>query len=254
MLGVVTYGGLYLQLLHPPKQCHVGGSLHAQPEQTSREHHLSVPFCVQFITSQTLSPDETLVLFDVVSLFTNVPVNLAVQVATDRLRLDDTLEDCTSLSPDQICTLLNFCLNAMYVAYKGVFYKQTQGTAMGLPVSVTVADLVMEDVEQQALSTFPNSPRFWKRYVDDTCVALQSDKVEAFHLHLNSIEPTIQFTIESETDGCLPFLDTQITRHQDGSLSTKVYRKKTHNDKYLDFQSHHPLAHKLAVVRTLPPG
>ena len=151
----------------------------------------------------------------------------------------------------RICTLLNFCLNATYVAYKGVFYKQTQGTAMGSPVSVNVADLVMEDVEQQALSAFPNPPWFWKRYVDDTCVVLQSDKVEAFHLHLNSIQPTIQFTIELETDGCLPFLDTQITRHQDGSLSTKVYWKKTHTDKYLDFRSHHPLAHKFAVVRTL---
>ena len=70
---------------------------------------------------------------------------------------------------------------------------------MGSSVSVTVADLVMEDVEQRALSTFPNPPRFWKRYVDDTCVALQSDKVKAFHLHLNSIEPTIQFNLELET-------------------------------------------------------
>ena len=87
--------------------------------------------------------------------------------------------------------------------------------------------------------------------MDDTCTALKSDQVEAFHLHLNSIEPTIQFTLELETDGGLPFLDTRISRHQDGSLSTKVYRKKTHTDKYLDFQSHHPLAHKLAVVRTL---
>ena len=33
-------------LLHPPKQCHVGGSLHAQPERTSRDHCLSAPFCV----------------------------------------------------------------------------------------------------------------------------------------------------------------------------------------------------------------
>jgi len=56
--------------------------------------------------------------------------------------------DCTSLSPDEICTLLNFYLNAAYVAYKGIFYKQAHGTAMTSPVSVTVAALVMEDVEQ----------------------------------------------------------------------------------------------------------
>jgi len=36
---------------------------------------------------------------------------------------------------------------------------------------------------------------FWKSSVDDTCIALRLDQVEAFHLHLNSIEPTIQFTI-----------------------------------------------------------
>ena len=54
-----------------------------------------------------------------------------------------------------------------------------------------------------------------------------------------------------ESDGTLPFLDTRITHHFDGSLSTTVFRKSTHMDKYLDFQSHHPLAHKVAVASTL---
>ena len=77
------------------------------------------------------------------------------------------------------------------------------------------------------------------------------DKVQHFHQHLNSIETTIQFTIEMESEGTLPFLDTRITHHFDGSLSTMVFRKSTHTDKYLDFQSHHPLAHKVAVAHTL---
>ena len=122
---------------------------------------------------------------------------------------------------------------------------------MGSPVSVTVANLVMEDVESRALSTHPVPPPFWKRYVDDTLTALPQDKVQHFHEHLNSIEATIQFTIEMESEGTLPFLDTRITHHTDGSLSTTVFRKGTHTDKYLDFQSHHPLAHKVAVARTL---
>ena len=35
------------------------------------------------------------------------------------------------------------------------------------------------------------------------------------------------------------------------ALSTKVYCKPTHTDQYLQFSSHHPTAHKHAVVSTL---
>ncbi len=34
-------------------------------------------------------------------------------------------------------------------------------------------------------------------------------------------------------------------------VSNSVYRKATHSNQYLSFRSHHPMAHKVAVVRTL---
>ena len=122
---------------------------------------------------------------------------------------------------------------------------------MGSPVSVTVANLVMEDVEERAITSSLVKTPLWKCYVDDTCTALPRTQLEQFHTHLNSIEPSIDFTYELEDEGNMPFLDLNIKHHPDGTLSTNVFRKKTHTDKYLNFQSHHALAHKLAVVRTL---
>ena len=189
----------------------------------------SQPFA-QFITTQNVSDSEVLVSFDVVSLFTRVPTSRAIQVTRDRLMNDPSLPDRTSLTVDDICSLLQLCLEATYLAFEGKVYRQIHGTAMGSPVSVVVANLVMEDVEQEALSTFHTPPRFWRRYVDDTCTALPSNLVDSFHDHLNSIDPCIQFTIERESNGQLPFLDILLNREEDGSISTSVYRKATHTD------------------------
>ena len=109
--------------------------------------------------------DAVLVSFDVVSLFTNIPVDLAIRIAGDRLRDDSSLSDRSSLSPKEVETLLSFCINATYLAYREDFFQQTFGTAIGSPVSVTVADLVMEDVEQEpcppTISLHPSGRDMW---------------------------------------------------------------------------------------------
>ena len=58
--------------------------------------------------------------------------------------------------------LLEFCLSAMLLGFRGSVYQQTFGTAMGSPVSVTVVNLVMEDVVERALAASYVHPQFWK--------------------------------------------------------------------------------------------
>ena len=99
---------------------------------------------VDFIKSQTLTSDETMMSFDMVSLFTCVPMDLAVRVARRRLENDASLPECTSLSVDDIVDLLTLYLDATFLSFRGKF------TAMGSSVSVVVANLVIEDVEERA--------------------------------------------------------------------------------------------------------
>ena len=175
----------------------------------------------------------------------------SLQVAHQRLEADDTLADRTTLNINDIMSLLSLCLNATFFSYRGVFYQQVFGTAMGSPVSVIVANLVMEEVEDRALASFPSPPRSWKRYVDDICSIVPRSQASTLLQHLNSVEPSIQFTHEVEdNDHSLPLLDILLTRRGE-SVYTSVYRKPTHTDRYIDFTSHHPLVHKAAVVKTL---
>ena len=94
-------------------------------------------------------------------------------------------------------------------------------------------------------------PQRSQRFVDDVISAVSENEIVVLLQHLNSIEPSIQFTAERETDGKLPFLDTCAQKTTNGRLGTVAYREPTHTDKCLSFISHHPRNHKKSVVTTL---
>ena len=60
----------------------------------------------------------------------------------------------------------------------------------------------------------------------------------------------VQFTIKEEKDGKLFFLDVQVTRSPD-RLTTPVYRKPTHMDRYISFHSHHHQRTTTGVLRCM---
>ena len=199
-----------------------------------------------------LGPDEVMVSYDVRALFTSVPIQPALDVIEKLLQEDTGLQSGTFMSAKHIMDLLEFCLRSTYFTFRGKFYEQVEGAAMGSPISSIVANLYMESFEVRALQWSPNPPSLWKRFVDDTIVIMKKAHKEEFLTHLNSVDNSIQFTIEEPgPDGSLPFLDILITPDKDGRLDTTVYRKPTHMDQYLHWDSHHTISSKYSVVGTL---
>ena len=123
---------------------------------------------------------------------------------------------------------------------------------MGSPISPITVNLYMERFETTALNSYHGvPPSCWYRYVDDTWCQLKKSESDPFFEFINEVDPNIKFTKEEVKDQKLAFLDSLVTIRENGSLSTSVYRKPTHTDQYLLFTSHHPIEHKLGVVRTL---
>ena len=167
------------------------------------------------------------------------------------LNEDDTLCNRTDSTMDDIEVALNFCLNNTYFTFEEKHYQQIFGVPTGSPISVVIANLVMEYVEQKAISSFSSSPKLWKRFVDDTFVIVQTNEVNRFFDHLNNVDPNINFTIELEQDDKLAFLDILFMRTQDGKLATKVHRKTTHTNRYLNYHSAYSIEQKQGVVMNL---
>ena len=59
--------------------------------------------------------------------------------------------------------------------------------------------------------------------MDDTFTTLDRENVDDFLQHLKNQQPSIHFTMETEKDNELAFLDTAVLRELDGRITTSVY-------------------------------
>ena len=138
--------------------------------------------------------------YDVSALFTSIPIEPAIQIIEQQLKDDKDLHSRTNMKIHHIISLLRFCLINSYFTFQGRFYQQTQGAAMGSPISPVVANLFMENLEVQAIRTSPTPPSLWKRFVDDTFTIIKKEDRNSFLEHLNSIHQNITFTCEEVRD------------------------------------------------------
>ena len=119
---------------------------------------------------------------------------------------------------------------------------------MGSPLSAVMASLYMEVLENEHYRHIISGNSKWFRYVDDVLmITSYRTNTENLKDRLNQVNQNIQFTVEEEINGELPFLDTLIIRSGNGA-KYRVYRKPTNKNDFIHFLSAHDDETKRGVV------
>ena len=104
--------------------------------------------------------------YDVVSLYTNIPIELAIEICLSKLYSEK--ETVKGLTKENMKKLLNYCLKQNHFAFDDRFYDQIDGVAMGSPLGPTIANIFMSNFEEKVFDSYDgNLPIFYRRYIDD---------------------------------------------------------------------------------------
>ena len=147
--------------------------------------------------------DKYLTSFDVVSLYTNIPLNETIELA---VKIIKDKEPQLNISKKELTQLFKFATAETHFLFEGKIYYQIDGVAMGSPLAPVLANLLMGHHENNCLNNYEGqAPILYKRYVDDV-FCLFNDKKEAnlFLEYLNKQHPNIKFKDELEKNGSLP--------------------------------------------------
>jgi hypothetical protein len=109
--------------------------------------------------------------------------------------------------------------------------------AVGNPLSLVASIIFTEHFREMALDTTDHKPAKWLRYFDNTFMVWPHGpaRLQQFLHHLNSLGPTMKFTIKVESNDTLPFLDVLVIK-SGPKLAAKVCQKSTHPQSALQVQ------------------
>jgi len=179
-----------------------------------------------------------------VSLFTNIPIELAMESVTNRWNY---IENNTSLPKSEFLLAVKFVLDSTFFTFNNIVYRQVFGTPMGSPLSPIIGDIVMQDIEKKALNTITFTPPFYYRFVDDIITACPSNLTDYLLTVFNSFNQRLQFTLEVEDNKSLNFLEISIIS-DNNKLHFDWYHKPTFSRRYLNFLSQHPDCQKRGTI------
>lgn len=190
--------------------------------------------------SAKIPPNAVLLCADVMSLYPSIPIPYGLRAVKSTLT---TLKQRGLISQDinidLTLALLEWTLRNNYLSYLDDYYLQLTGTAMGTPVAVMYANIVLADLEHCALNELPY---LYMRYIDDLCVICKDEEqAEDIIYYFEQACPSIQ--LDDITIGPKGvFLDLAIELHNtpdSTEIRIQTYQKSINKYMYITPSSAH---------------
>ena len=205
---------------------------------------------VEHIKMVKLEPGEVMVSYDVKAHFTSVSIDPTIIIVHCKLQQDPLHSQRNLMSIPQIVTLLRFCLK-MQTSSSRVSIMNRSMVQQWVPPLAPSSQTCLLKSSKLRLSVLPPHHHLWLMYVDDTFYTTGKTK--------SATSPAYQFTGPTysvhhrgpQWTWCLTSLDTLISPGPDNTLTTTAYRKLTHTDKNLHWDSNLLISAKNSVFNTM---
>ena len=195
-----------------------------------------------------LNKHTKLITLDIKDLYTNLPKTGIINATKYWLHSTSHNRE----ENKQIITLIRTIMEQNYFQHNENFYKPKKGVAMGSPLSGTLAELYLQNIEQKYIKQWLDSEEiyYYRRYVDDIIILINTQKIQEEQLlnKINSINNNLTFSMTQEESNKINFLDLTLIRHN-SIIVINIHRKETSTDTVIHYNSNHPIEQKMAAFR-----
>ena len=188
-----------------------------------------------------LDSSKELVSFDVVSLYTNVPVAEAIEHCANLLYNEN--QEAPPIDKEIFIELAKLSSCDVIMSTHDGFYKQIDGLAMGSPPAPFIANGWLSQYD----NTIKGDAELYARYMDDVVRDIEKTVRDSKLDEINDLHRSLKFTMEREQNGKLPVLDLKLI-NQAGALSSTWYSKPTDTGLIMNYHALAPRRYKKSVV------
>ena len=137
------------------------------------------------------------VSFDLVSLFTNVPLKNTIEIILKRVHNDQLVQ--TKLKKHTLKKLLLDACQKTALSFNGKIYKQTDSVSMDSSLEPVLANIIMTQMESEIVKPLETKGviKHYMRYVDDTLLLIKPENVETVLWEFNLFHNNLHFTVDT---------------------------------------------------------